>query len=61
MEWEKAWAEAHVMAAEELFDELIHRPFQMAEIYVFVDVKSFDLVEHRRVRYVRIGAVGAAH
>ena len=38
----------------------VKRPFQMAEMGVLVDHQALDLVEHRRMRQVRIIAEGAA-
>src|SRR5690349_22567958 len=55
-----AEAHLHVIDLEERLAEFSERPFEMAEMRLLVDDEALDLVEHRRVRLVRIGTVGAA-
>ena len=38
----------------------LQHPFQIAEIGLFVDDETFDLMEHRRMRLVGIATIGAA-
>src|SRR5690606_34804502 len=54
-----ARAETHRALAQKLTRQDRQRAFQVGERHVFVDVQAFDLVEHRRVRGVRI--VQAVH
>ena len=53
-------AQHDVVALEKGLEEGLERPFQMAEVDAAVDHQPFDLVEHRRVGGVAVGAVGAA-
>src|ERR1700741_4086652 len=61
-EWEERRPEAHVdvIDLEERLAELVQDPFEVAEMRALVDHEAFDLVELRRVRRVRVDAVGAA-
>ncbi len=53
--------EAHLeIALEERAHELGERAFQVGEADVFVDKQALDLVEHRRVRLIRIAAIDLA-
>src|SRR6516165_10978482 len=54
--------EAHldVRHFEEGLAEFLKDPFQIAEIGGAVDYETFDLVEHRRMRLVRVATIGPA-
>jgi len=45
---------------KERFAEFLQHPFQIAHVSRSVDHQALDLMEHRRVRLIRIGAIGAA-
>lgn len=55
-----AQAQHDVVALEERLEEGLQRPLEVAERDALVDHQAFDLVEHRRVRGIRIRAIDAA-
>src|SRR6202000_3568882 len=61
-EREERRPEAHfdVIDLEERLAELMQDPFEVAEMRALVDDEALDLMELRRMRRVRIDAVGAA-
>src|SRR5579863_3091259 len=60
-EGKKRRAKAHADAIdfEKRLEEFFENPFQVAEVRALVDDQSLDLMKHRRVRLVRIAAIGA--
>ena len=60
-EGEIARAETHLeVALEERADEFGQRALQVGEARCLVDQQAFDLVEHRRMRLVRVAAIDLA-
>src|SRR6185437_1297766 len=61
-EREERRPEAHVdvVDLEERLAELVQNPFEVTEMRALVDDEAFDLVELRRMRRVRVDAIGAA-
>ena len=55
-----AHAKHDVVALEEGAEERLERPIEVTERDSLVDDEAFDLVEHRRVGRVAVGAVHAA-
>ena len=56
----RAQPQHDVVALEERLEEGLERPLEVAEVDVAVDHQPFDLVEHRRVGGVAVGAVDPA-
>ena len=55
----RAQPQHDIVAPEKGLQERLERPFEMAERNALVDHQPFDLMEHRRVRRVPVGAIDA--
>src|SRR6478736_6019082 len=56
----RAEAHLHLRYFEERLAEFLEHPFQMPEMSLLVDGEPLDLVEHRRMRLVRVAAIDAS-